>query len=211
MSAGALARRRADEPRPPCRAGAWRCKRARPAVQLLRRAKLGQVAVLGLVNTAARPACQPERWRANALVCGAQRHKRARPLVGPPRRSKLKHVTVLGLVDTAARAACQPERVWGRARSGRRPRSGRAGAQRHKRARPAVRLPRRAKLRQVTVLGLADTAARAACQPERVWSRARSGRRPRAGVRRPAAHARLASRAAAAPLQTRAGDWSGPC
>ncbi len=123
MRAGALARRRADEPRPPCRAGAWRCKRARPAVQLLRRAKLGQVAVLGLVNTAARPACQPERWRANALVCGAQRHKRSRPAVRLPRRSKLKHVTVLGLVDTAARAACQPERVWGRARSGRRPRS----------------------------------------------------------------------------------------
>jgi len=83
------------------------------------------------------------------------------------------------------------------------------GAQRHMRAWPAVRLPRRFKLVQGTGLGLVDIAAQAACQPARVCGRALSGRRPR-----PAARTRLdyversARREAAASRRAPAGACS---
>ncbi len=172
--------------------------------------------VLGLVDTAARAACQPQRvwgrarfgrrrragvWRpaAQARPAGraavATRQTRAGDCSGPCSHSCASRMPA---------AACLGPRT-----AGRRPCAGHAGARRHKRARPAVRLPRRAKLGPVTVLGLVDTTARSACQPQRVWAAHVLG-----GAHAPVALAPSgtspAGRAAVAPRQPWAGDCSGP-
>ena len=85
--------------------------------------------------------------------------------------------------------------------------SGRAGARRNMRARPGVRPLQRFKLGQVSVLGLADTTARRARRPERLWRGALCKRLRET----PAEHASPAERVAVAALQTQAGECSGPC
>ena len=80
------------------------------------------------------------------------------------------------------------------------PPPGCARARRNMRARPGVWPLLCFEVRQLSVLGLADTAARRACRPQRLWRGARAGR-PRGS---PAEQASSAACVAAAALQTQA-------
>ena len=182
-----------------------RNKRARPGVWPLQRFKLRQESVLCLAHTAARRACPPEPlWR--GALCKRLRGSPAEQASSAGRVAAAAVQTragdYSGLADTAARRACPPEPLW-RGALCKRPR-GSPAEHASSAGRAAVAA---LQTRQASVLGLADTAARRACPPERLWRGVRAGR-PRQS---PAEQASSAGRVAIIVLHSQAGECSGPC
>jgi len=98
---------------------------ARLAVGLPHRAGLAQVTALMRLSWAAQAACQPERWRAGALLSGAHAQRRAHGMITGARlavrllhRAGLAQVSVLVHRSCAAQAAREPERSQGGAALG---------------------------------------------------------------------------------------------